>query len=301
MEIGTYTIYCIVSNKGGETKSRVATIVVKNPKITYTYNGEHEFIDEGNNNWKIKFLTSGLFQITDFGAMTSPNIDIFCVGGGGGGGTFVDSYGHGGGGGGGYTATVSNESISMDYYRVVIGAGGAGGNNTNGGNSYFQYQGISSSGAPESTGPIVLASGGKGGTGTTGGDGGSGGGGGTQTRKSNTDSNRNGIGGNGGSDGTYGMGGTLTISGYAWYAGGNGQNTTTREFGETTGDLYAGGGGGGGHNGGGSGGAGGGGKSNPYTIPGEAGTPNTGGGGGQGRLGGGAGGSGIVIIRNHRA
>lgn len=305
LEIGTYTIYCIVSNKGGETKSRVATINVKKKAITYTYDGEHEFIDEGDNNWKIKFYTSGYFQITDFGiyaneGVNSVSVDIFCVGGGGGGGTYVDSYGHGGGGGGGYTATKADVYVGGDYYGVTIGAGGAGGNNTNGGESQFYYQGISASGRPESTGPIISAAGGKGGTGTTGGDGGSGGGGGTQTRKSNTDTNRNGIGGSGGSDGSYGNGGTTTISGYAWYAGGNGQNTTTREFGESTGDLYAGGGGGGGHNGGGYGGNGGGGRSNPYTVPGEAGTPNTGGGGGQGRLGGGAGGSGIVIIRNAR-
>ena len=91
---------------------------------------------------------------------------------------------------------------------------------------------------------------------------------------------------------------------YTWAESGRrgiGQGTTTREFGESTGDLYSGGGSGaergntttiiaGGSGGGGTGGNGG------------AGTANTGGGGGgsTAQSGGGAGGSGIVIIRNHR-
>lgn len=97
----------------------------------------------------------------------------------------------------------------------------------------------------------------------------------------------------GGSDG--GDGGT-----HASYNGGTGQGTTTREFGEENGRLYAGGGGGskastfnpgiGGDGGGGDGSA---------TI-GSDGEQNTGGGGGGGLNGAGSGGSGIVIIRNVR-
>ena len=86
----------------------------------------------------------------------------------------------------------------------------------------------------------------------------------------------------GGSDGSNGSCGGAT--------NGTGQGTTTREFGETTGDLYAGGGAGQGTYTAGAAGDGGGGAS------GAAGTDNLGGGGGFNA----AGGSGIVIIRNHR-
>lgn len=313
LAVGTYQYYCIVSNEGGETRSRTATIKISDPKIHYSYDGEHTEIEDEDGNWRIKFLSSGTLTFTSFGKFGN-TVDIFLVGGGGAGGTNADAYVHGGGGGGGYTTTVTQMALSADTpFPVIVGAGGTSSGGA-GGTSSFQIgveqsssQAISLQNSPdislyipETTSTIYTAAGGKGGTGTTGGDGGSGGGGGTQTRKNNTDTKRNGIGGDGGSDGKSGNGGTLTISGYAWYYGGNGQNTTTREFGEATGDLYSGGGGGGGHNGGGAGGAGGGGKSNPYSVPGEAGTPNTGGGGGQGRAGGGAGGSGIVIIRNHR-
>ena len=46
------------------------------PKFTYT--GTHEYIDDGNGNWRIKFLTSGVF--TPLKKMT---IDVFLVGDGG--------------------------------------------------------------------------------------------------------------------------------------------------------------------------------------------------------------------------
>ena len=96
--------------------------------------------------------------------------------------------------------------------------------------------------------------------------------------------------------------------------GGSGQGTTKREFGETTGKLYAGGGAGGKYANSASasispGGEGGGGNgawqsSSAYQIA-EAGEPNTGGGGGGGASGGssahqataGNGGTGIVCMR----
>lgn len=101
----------------------------------------------------------------------------------------------------------------------------------------------------------------------------------------------------GGSDGAGGNNGSLN----------NGQGSTTREFGEPSGMLYAGGGGGlsraydfspsPGAGGDGGGGRGGGVRNGTMTITPEDGKPNTGGGAG----GGGAkGGSGIVIIRNAR-
>lgn len=107
----------------------------------------------------------------------------------------------------------------------------------------------------------------------------------------------------GGSDGSDGGAGT--------WSGGVGQRTTTREFGEATGTLYAGGGAGGGeytYSPGGTGGSGGGGHGG--TGGGSNGVDaiaNTGGGGGGGGADnddstgyGASGGSGILIIRNRR-
>lgn len=219
----------------------------RGPQFSYT--GTYTLIDDGNRNWRIKFLTSGTF--IPKAAMV---IDLFAVGGGGGSdhssGTWPD-----GGGGGGYTATVLSQTLTKNgEYSVTIGAGGGAGGT--GGQSKF--------------GSLITANGGKpgtsqqyGGTGA-GGNGGSGGGP---------------VGGAGGSNGNNGSSGQTSNYGI-------GQHTTTREFGEETGDLYAGGGGGYGANGG----AGGGGNSF------QEGTQNTGGGGGCSRNGG----SGIVIIRNAR-
>ena len=112
--------------------------------------------------------------------------------------------------------------------------------------------------------------------------------------------------GNGGSDGDDGGGSNP----------GNGQGTTTREFGEISGTLYAGGGAGGTCNLGSGrlGGAGGGGDGaygyNGNIVLAKDGAANTGGGGGGGAsIGtmypnlypGGHGGSGIMIIRDHRS
>ena len=174
-------------------------------------------------------------------------IDLFAVGGGGG-----TEHGSGQyadpGGGGGYTKTVLSRTITANtQYAVVVGAGGHG---WGGGDSSF--------------GSLITASGGNAGSARYGGNGGSGGGP---------------IGGKGGSDGSNGYSGQTSFVGL-------GQGTTTREFGEPTGDLYGGGGGGYGA----TGGAGGGGD---YW---NDGAPNTGGGGGGAR----SGGSGIVIIRNAR-
>jgi hypothetical protein len=178
-------------------------------------------------------------------------VDAFLVGGGGG-----NNYG---GGGGGYTLTHSSIALTGGTgYPIVVGAGGA-----------------SEADGAASTGFTYTANGGHYGLEFNGGAGGSGGGA--------SSGNYEVAGGSGGSNGTNG--GT-TGSG----SGGAGQGTTTKEFGETTGDLY--GGGGGGYDGG-SGGTGGGGTS-------VNGTANTGGGAGGSNFAR-SGGSGIVIIRNHRA
>lgn len=227
-----------------------------------------DFIDDGGGNWRIHFLKSGTLTFTKLGSAAS--IDLFLVGGGG--GTIAAT----GGGGGGYTNTVSGIAPQAStQYQIVVGAGGEAADG--GSTSAFSYS----------------AAGGKCGGAQIGGDGGSGGGGWTGDAESN--------GANGGSDGSNGYSGSSSRYG-------NGQGTTTREFGESGGLLYAGGGAGGSGWGAyyvkSTGGAGGGGDSGyggtldgSMTTAGADGTPNTGGGGGARD---GKGGSGIVSIRNHR-
>lgn len=271
--------------------------------------GAYQVLDDGDKNWRIKFLSSGTFT-----PLKNMTIDVFCVGGGGSGGlsmggSATNYLAAGTGGGGGYTTTSKSIVLTANTeYPVVIGAGGVGptaindsseSDGTNGG---------------ETSGFGVSAMGGYGGkkrgntsyaTTYRGGNGGSGGGG--------CDKNR---GYNGGSDGSDGFCGSYDTKGI-------GQGTTTREFGESTGDLYAGGGGAGagttssqpGAGGAGGGGSGCGAGTNLSTTspnPSINGEENTGGGGGGNHIlqvsGGishdymsaGNGGSGIVIIRKHK-
>ena len=258
------------------------------PKFTYT--GEYNVRDDG----VVELLTSGTLVF-----LNPAVIDVFCVGGGGAGGFSTDTATKGAGGGaGGYTNTRRKINVSGNV-AVHIGAGG-----------------IYSANAPtyvpsEATtfGNYVTADGGGRGmsnssgasSATSGGNGGSGGGGGTVK---NTD------GGVGGYDGQNGEQG-----GNSGGAGGTGQGTTTREFGESAGKLYAGGGGGGRFLSGSTpalsmGGAGGGGtgawmgSSQSKAVRGADGVANTGGGGGGaassalGKVQGGSGGSGICCFRN---
>lgn len=229
----------------------------------FTFTGSKTWVDDGDGNWRLKFLSSGTFT-----PKKKVIIDVFIVGGGGGGGS-----GSGGGGASGYTGTYKCITLAANTgYAIVIGSGGASGvssgtGGTGGTSSAFSYS----------------KSGGLGGqgynTGRKGGNGGSGGGG------ANT-----GVGGTNGSNGGSSQ----------YFAGGTGQLTSTREFGDTTGALYA-GGGGASQAAGGIGGGGTGGGSNGTGI---SGTSNTGGGGGcsgeNAAYIGGAGGSGIVVIRNAR-
>lgn len=241
----------------------------------FTYTGSYKLVDDSSNeisdfatwtgNWKIRFLTSGTLTFTSLNGAEG-GIDVFLVGGGGGG-----AYNAGvgiTGGGGGYTTTARAIHVSVGQsYGIQIGAGGNSGHSPSDG------------GATSALGKTAL--GGKWGRGNTGGDGGSGGGG--YVHSSTTGSGA-GAGGSDGSNGGSGAG-----------AGGTGQGTTTREFGESTGKLYA---GGGASNVVGSispiGGAGGGGN------PDASGEANTGGGCGGTSNSALHGGSGIVIIRNAR-
>lgn len=231
----------------------------------FTYSGEHALVEE-DGGWKVRFLTSGTLTLNK-----KATVDIFCVGGGGGGNKNMNS---GGGGGGGYTATKENVILNAGEYVITVGAGGN----------------AASPGGETSFADVLAVNGGLQGTTNAGGNGGSGGGSGSNGSTTN--------GGSGGYDGSDGESmGSSDI-------GGTGQKSTTREFGEDNGTLYAGGGGGGAMSNsksagvGGDGGGGDGGKMNDSATSGE---PNTGGGGGGSRNGSaGAGGSGIVIIRNAR-
>lgn len=255
----------------------------------YTYTGSSQAIDDGNGNWRIKFFSSGTFT-----PKVNMYVDAFVVGGGGAGGYMTNSFQGGAGGAGGYTKTYKGLWLGANQGQYTqIGAGGSAttAKGNDGGQSYF----ISTS---------YAANGGGGGCQmggcNAGGNGGSGGGCGSITN----DGLLPGAGGSNGGNGASGS--SICTIGY-------GQGSTTREFGDSTGALYAGGGGGGAykydnHPSGASGGSGGGGAGGGITGAAASGTANTGGGGGGGSPGyatgyssyGGSGGSGIVIIRNHR-
>ena len=180
--------------------------------------GTYQVLDDGGGNWRIKFLSSGTFT-----PLKDMVVDAFLVGGGGGKGM---SYT--GAGGSGYTTTVRSVVLAANTaYPIVVGAAGknglsSGSDGTNGGTT-SAFSSVAEGGKGSTTGK------GTQGTGLSG-DGGSGGGGynsaGSHAVRSTA------AGGTDGSDGT-----TATT------AGGTGQGTTTREFGETDGDLYASGGG----------------------------------------------------------
>lgn len=275
------------------------TIIVSDYGITmnyntlpdFTYDGDYEILNdddttitESPDNWKIRFLTSGTLTFSNLRSAEN-GIDVFLVGGGGRGGSKSGSspnFAGGGGGGGGYTKTVSSISVEAGVgYSITIGGSG---------------------GATSATfNTKYTASAGSSGSSKTGGNGGSGGGGGAI---SSADGSR------GGSNGASGGSGS---NGYGSWKGGSGSGTTTREFGEETGRLYAGGGGGGGgyHSntggvgyggGGGAGGGAGGGYGNSGTTAGSGKANTGGGGGGAGGMNGtaGDGGSGVVVIRNAR-
>lgn len=132
--------------------------VVKNytPEIwpKYEYAGEHRLVKEGNDNWKIKWLTSGI--LTWLGEDTE--IDIFLVGGGA-----AESSS---GGGGGYTKTVKKITITKNQrIEITIGAGGVG-NSSPGGTTTFGDQSVNGgSGKNGGSGGGAYGNTGKGGDG----------------------------------------------------------------------------------------------------------------------------------------
>lgn len=256
------------------------------PKLKFTYTGDYVVRDDG----VVELHSSGTLVF-----LNPAWIDVFLVGGGGMGGIMTNpgissGAGGGGGGGGGYTVTARKQQVNGSI-NVIIGQGATSQSHQSG----KQYGGTTTFGS------ILSANGGEsayytpqyeGTYALNGGAGGSGGG------------SQSGIGGENGGDGQ-----TVEFSGYN-PKGGTGQGTTTREFGEENGKLYAGGGGGGvsqsavvtpgGNGGGGSGGYK---LTSGHSQNPTAGADNTGGGGGGGATitgsgpNGAYGGSGIVCFR----
>ena len=219
------------------------------------------FINDGHGNWRIKFLTSGtlIFQST-----LSHGIDVFLVGGGGGGAGWSSTMSAGAGGGAGYTKTQKGVAVTRETaYSITIGAGGAG-------------KSSSGTGPGSATGNAGGATSAFGYTANGGGAAKAGYSYYPETYNYNWADGGNG--GSGGAAGGQGKGGTNggngTAGGVERPTVGHGQGTTTREFGEPDGDLYAKGGG-----------------TDTVAIA------NSGNGGKQGNN---AGSSGIVVIRNHR-
>ena len=172
--------------------------------------GTYQVLDDGGGNWRIKFLSSGTFT-----PLKDMVIDAFFVGGGG-----ASAGNYCGYGGAGYTTTVRSVVLTANTaYSIVVGAAGTNGHPT------------SATTGGETTAFTASAAGGKNtsnGTSSSkrpGGAGGSGGAGYVSPVATTT----------GGTDGGDGTSSATT--------GGKGQGTTTREFGEADGTLYASGGG----------------------------------------------------------
>ena len=114
-----------------------------------TYSGNCTVIDDGDGNWRVKFLSAGTNTLTFTANM---QIDAFLVGGGG---------------GGGYTTTEKNISIQSDEnYVITIGSGGGGGGGTGGTTSAFDFSARGGGGNNKGSGGSGGSNGGQGG-GTT--------------------------------------------------------------------------------------------------------------------------------------
>lgn len=227
---GTWTVTITDGTQTAETTVDITTEfsaqISFNQIPSFIYTGVSEIVNDADepittsqDNWKIRFLTSGTLTFTELNGAGN-GIDVFLVGGGGSGGSRSSTSGnYAGGGGGGYTETAANVAVSRNVaYEITVGAGGAAVSSTPG------------NAGGESSAFGITANGGFGcGTGETtgsynnsGGNGGSGGGG-------------TGANSSGGTDGGNGSGSYVGI----------GQGTTTREFAQVDGTLYSSGGTGG--------------------------------------------------------
>ena len=282
---GSWVISCSGGgNSATATVSITATGQSKSVALTYnkipafSYTGQYKIVNDSGteisetttNNWNIRLLTSGTLTFTNLRGTST--IDVFLVGGGGGSNskTVATDYGtvHSGGGGGGYTKTQKGVAVSANAaIDVSIGAGGGAG--SSGGTTTVKVNGTAHSASGGNAGGAPYWNGSN----TVCGAGGSGGSGGGSASSGGF------AGGSGGSNGGNGSSGKSNV--FPVSSAGSGQGTTTRAFGESSGEMFS------------YGGSGGGGS-----VP-VVGTlaANTGH-GGQGS--GGSGYSGIAIIRGHR-
>lgn len=219
-----------------------SSIYVGSSKIKEVYLGSNRIWKGTVEAGYVKFLESTVWTVPE-GVKT---IDVFLVGGGAGGCTNSPrknqfNYGGGQGGSGGFTKTVLNYSVTpLSKINVVVGAGGKA-------HGYM----ATDNGGDSSFGDITV----KGGIGfsypspydTYYGSGGSGGGDGAGGISRDSYGNGDLIGackgGIDGANGGYAIKGSYDNIKFMQ----EGQGTTTREFGESTGKLYASGGGGGGY------------------------------------------------------
>lgn len=177
----------------------------------FDYTGQYQLLDDGKDkgvqNWRIRFLSSGVLTFKKL----KTSIDVFLVGGGGARGNAAGVWNKSGSGGGGYTKTYKSIVAYEDAsYTITVGEGGKtptkGGAVTQGESSKaFGYE----------------AAGGMSGKAIHGGNGGSGGADCDGTTRAQ--------------DGADGEDTNDENKANA----GKGQGPTTREFGEATGELYA--------------------------------------------------------------
>ena len=180
LKAGPWTV--AVTRNGKPTAKTVIVVTdysVSIPLSTipeFTYTGDYEIVNDSDepitvsqDNWKIRFLTSGTLTFTNLNGAEN-GIDVFLVGGGGNGETIRGARG----GGGGYTKTVKGVSIAIATpYTVTIGA-------SSGTSSAFGASANGASGADGGSG-----GGGGGSSSGTSGNGGSNGGNGTAGDVSN--------------------------------------------------------------------------------------------------------------------
>ena len=265
---GTWTVTITGDGKTAQKNVVVttdySTAISFNTIPEFTYTGDYEIVNDSDEpitvsqgNWKIRFLTSGTLTFTNLNGAEG-GIDVFLVGGGGAGGNGVWENGYlkpnrrGGGAGAGYTTTKTGVSVTINTpYSINIGAGAAA--------PFTDPKDNGSAGGDTSAFSFTAKGGGA--------------------PKNGAARNLASGGGNSNNERANDGGGGTNA--------GAGQGTTTREFGESAGKLYA------------TGGSG---------VSKKNGQANTGDGGSGGKgaeiqgtsPSGGSGGSGIAIIRNAR-
>ena len=230
---GTWTVTITGDGKTAQKNVVIttdySTAISFNTIPEFTYTGDYEIVNDSDepitvsqDNWKIRFLTSGTLTFTNLNGAEG-GIDVFLVGGGGSRAASHNSGWDGyAGGGSGYTETSKNIQVMVGTaYSITVGAKDSSGASSGGTSTAF--------GSTANGGQSGLPSG-------IGGKGGSGGGGAPHINHNGVDSqgwNSAGA-GNGGTDGNNGTSG--------FYQYGVGQGTTTREFGEASAKRYSAGG-----------------------------------------------------------